>query len=389
MRKRHVRIALTLLLALQPFSLFADTFTQTNLVSDLSTVGAVTVDSNLTNPWGISFSATSPFWISNQRSDTATLYNGVGAKTALTVTVPPSSPTGQVFNAAGAGNFVVNGTASSFIFDTLAGSIDGWNNVPTGNTVAADVVTTPGAVYTGLAMGNNGTANYLYASNFTTGGGINVFDSNFTQVNSTTFAGKFVDSNLPAGYAPFNIQLIGGSLYVEYAQVGSTPGNAARGAGLGIVDVYDLNGNLSDRLITGGQLNAPWGVVIAPAGFGQFSGDLLVGNFGNGTINAFDPSSGAFLGTIDGTSGSALVNNNLWALETRPNGGASSNPNAVYFSAGINGQVDGLFGEITVTPEPATYGSVALGLAMLYGLVVFKRRRTCGERFCGQSSTQF
>jgi uncharacterized protein (TIGR03118 family) len=365
-----------LFVALLPFSLFADTYTQTNLVSDLSTVGAVTVDPNLTNPWGISFSATSPFWISNQHSDTSTLYSGAGVKTALTVTVPPSSPTGQVVNSAPAGNFMVNGTASSFIFDTLAGTINAWNNVPTGNTVATALVNTPGAVYTGLALANNGTANYLYASNFTAGGGINVFDSNFGQVNSTTFAGKFVDPNLPTGYSPFNIQLIGNSLYVEYAEVGSSPGNATRGAGLGIVDVYDLNGNLVSHLVTnGGQLNAPWGVAIAPAGFGQFSNDLLIGNFGNGTINAFNPSTGAFLGALDGSNGSPLVNNNLWALETRPNGGANSNPNGLYFDAGINGQVDGLFGVITFTPEPAAYGSAALGLLMLCGLVVFNRRK--------------
>ncbi|HZS53046.1 MAG TPA: TIGR03118 family protein [Bryobacteraceae bacterium] len=378
MKKCYVRCALTLLVA--PISLFADVYTQTNLVSDLSTVGAVTVDPNLTNPWGISFSSTSPFWVSNERSGTSTLYNGAGVKTALTVTVPPSAPTGQVFNAAGTGNFMVNGTASNFIFDTLAGTINAWNNVPTGNTVATALVTTPGAVYTGLAMGNNGTANYLYASNFTAGGGINVFDSNFSQVNSTTFAGKFVDPNLPAGYAPFNIQLVGNSLYVEYAEVGTTPGNATRGTGLGFVDVYDLNGNLSSHLIaSGGQLNAPWGVVIAPAGFGQFSGDLLVGNFGNGTINAFNPSTGAFLGTIDGTNGSPLVNGNLWALEARPNGGSSSNPNAVYFDAGINGQVDGIFGEITFTPEPAAYGSVALGLTLLCGFIAFTRRRAARQ----------
>lgn len=377
MRKCHVTCALPLLMILEAFPVSADTYTQTNLVSDLSTVGAVTVDPNLKNPWGISFSATSPFWISNQGSDTSTLYNGAGAKTALTVTVPPNSPTGQVINAAGAGNFLVNGTAASFIFDTTAGTINAWNNVPTGNTVATALLTTPGAVYTGLAMGNNGSANYLYASNFTAGGGINVFDSTFTQVNSTTFAGKFVDPNLPAGYAPFNVQLIGNSLYVEYGEVGSTPGNAARGAGLGIVDVYDLNGNFVSRLISnGGALNAPWGVTLAPAGFGQFSGDLLVGNFGNGQINAFNASTGAFVGTIDGSNGNPLVNGNLWALATRTNGGGSSNPSAVYFDAGINGQADGLFGDITLAaPEPAAYGSVALGLVMLCGLIVFKRRK--------------
>jgi uncharacterized protein (TIGR03118 family) len=366
--------AVALLATLQSSSLFADSYTQTNLVSDLATQGAVTVDPNLKNPWGISFSATSPFWISNAGSDTSTLYNGAGAKTALTVTVPPAGPTGQVVNSAGTGNFVVNGSPASFIFDTLSGTVNAWNAVPASNTVATALVTTPGAVYTGLALGNVGSSNYLYAANFTAGGGVNVFDSNFGSVNSTTFAGKFVDPNLPAGYAPFNIQLIGSSLYVEYAEVSSTPGNAARGVGLGIVDVYNLNGNLMQRLISNGQLDAPWGVTIAPAVFGQFSNDLLVGNFGNGTINAFDPTSGAFLGTIMGGNGSPIVNNNLWALEVRGNGGANSNPNALYFDAGINGQVDGLFGEITATPEPAVYGSAALGLAMFGVLAVFRRR---------------
>jgi uncharacterized protein (TIGR03118 family) len=156
------------------------------------------------------------------------------------------------------------------------------------------------------------------------------------------------------------------------------------------VDVYDLNGNLTSRLITnGGQLNAPWGVTIAPAVFGQFSNDLLVGNFGNGTINAFDPSTGAFLGTITGANGNAVVNNNLWALEVRPNGGASSNPNALYFDAGINGQADGLFGEITSAPEPAAYASAALGLAMFCLLAAFrKRRRRAADPLKLQHSSQ-
>lgn len=368
---------LSVLAAVSSPCLFATSYVQTNLVSDLSTVGAVTVDPNLTNPWGMSFSSTSPYWISNQASGTSTLYNGAGAKTAITVTVGPSTPTpagptGQVQNSAGAGNFVVNGTAASFIFDTLNGTIAGWNNVPSGNMTATTVATTPGAVYTGLALANNGSGNFLYAANFTTGGGINVFNSSFAP---TTLTGNFSDSSLPAGYAPYNIQLIGNSLYVEYAEVGTTPGSAARGTGLGVVDVYDLNGNLIQRLIgTGSALNAPWGIVIAPAGFGQFSNDLLVGNFGNGQINAFDPTTGSFLGTLDLGNGNAIVNQDLWALEARPNGGSSSVANAVYFDAGINGQKDGLFGYIAPAPEPAEFGLALCGLTA-FGLLAWRRRR--------------
>ncbi len=376
MRKNfRTLLALSGLAALSSPSLFATSYVQTNLVSDLSSVGAVTVDPNLKNPWGVSFSATSPFWVSNQATDTSTLYTGAGTKLNLTVTVPPATPppagpTGQVQNSAGAGNFVVNGSPASFIFDTLSGTINAWNS-STGTSATA-VTTTPGAVYTGLALGNNGTANYLYAANFATGGGINVFDNTFTQVNSTTFAGKFVDPKLPAGYAPYNVQLIGSNLYVEYAEVGTR--GPITGTGLGYVDVYDLNGNLVSRLISGSALNAPWGVTLAPASFGQFSNDLLVGNFGDGTINAFDPSTGAFLGTLANGNGTAIVNQGLWALDFRTNGGSGSVPNGLYFTAGINGETDGLFGYIAPAPEPSVYGLAGCGFLAI-GALAWRRRR--------------
>lgn len=364
--------ALTLLLAAQVLPSMAASFAQVNLVSNLSTVGAVTVDPNLVNPWGLAFSGTSPFWVSNEGSNTATLYNGVGVKTNLTPAVA-GGPTGQVFNSAGAGNFLVNGSASTFIFDTLAGGIAGWNG---GNT-ATTILTTPNAVYTGLALGSSGTSNLLYAANFTSGGGINVFDSNFNQLNSSTFMGKFVDPNLPSGYAPFNIQQIGNNLYVEYAEIGNSAGNPTRGAGLGIVDEYDLNGNLVKSLITsGGQLDAPWGVTVAPGGFGQYSGDVLVGNFGNGTINVFDPNSGAYLGTLDDANGNPIVNQDLWALDFRSSSFTTGVSEALYFDAGIGGQKDGLFGYIDPTPEPSTYGLAALGSIMFLGVAVARRRAT-------------
>lgn len=368
-RARFVSV-LTLLIGAQSGSLFASSFAQINLVSDISNppgIGGVpaVVDQALQNPWGISFSATSPFWVSDAASNVSTVYNGAGAKQALAPTVA-GGPTGQVQNSAGAGNFIVNGAAASFIFDSLNGSISAWNS-SLGNTgPAMTVVTTPGAVYTGLALANNGVANLLYAANFKTGGGINVFNSSF---GATTVPGGFVDPNIPSGYAPFNIQLLNGNLYVEYAQVGGGTGNANRGAGLGFVDVFDLNGNLLQH-ISNSALNAPWGVVFAPAGFGNFGGDLLVGNFGDGTINAFNPTTGAYVGTIDDQNGNPIVNSDLWALEFRTNGGSGSNPNALYFDAGINRQVDGLFGEILPTPEPSTCALAAIGLTALAGLLI-------------------
>lgn len=371
MKKHHPVYAL-ILAACPPLFASSLPLFQENLVSDLSNEGALTVDPALTNPWGMSFGATSPFWVSNQASNSSTLYTGGGSKIgAIDVTVP-GGPTGQVFNSAGTGNFLVNGSPAAFIFDTLSGNIDAWNFGLGPMGTAKTLVSTAGAVYTGLAMGSNGTANYLYAANFTKGGGINVFDSTFTQVNATTFAGKFVDPNLPGGYAPFNIQLVGDSLYVEYAQVGAN-GMANRGVGLGFVDKFDTSGNLIGRLVSNGPLNAPWGVTIAPAGFGQFGGDLLVGNFGNGEINAFTVG-GTFVGTLTDANGKPFVNANLWALEFRPNGGGGSNPDALYFDAGINHQMDGLFGEIAPAPEPSVYGMAGLGLVLLGGLVRIGRR---------------
>ncbi|MBV9504484.1 MAG: TIGR03118 family protein [Acidobacteriia bacterium] len=363
MRKFILGLAVVAAAATPSGKLLADVFGQTNLVSDVPGLAPVT-DPNLVNPWGVSFSATSPFWLSNQGSDTSTLYNGAGAKQALTVTVPPASPqpagpTGQVF-AGIPSNFLLNGTPSTFIFDTLSGTVDAWN----GGGAATAVAGTSGSVYTGLALANNGRGNFLYAADFAPGGGIQVFDSTFA---STTLSGSFTDPSPISGYEPYNIQTIGTSLYVEYAELGSS-GRPVFGSGLGYVDVYDLNGNFTRRLITGGQLDVPWGITIAPSGFGSFSNDLLVGNFGNGEINAYDPVSGAFMGTITDASGNPIVNSGLWALEVRSNGGSGSDPNAVYFTAGINGQTHGLFGKIDVAPEPSTWSLAAAGFLALGAL---------------------
>jgi uncharacterized protein (TIGR03118 family) len=356
------------LFAIAPQQSLADTlYAQINLTSNVPGLAANT-DPNLRNPWGMSYSATSPFWISNQMSGNATLYNGAGVPNALVVTIPGSGafsgPTGQVF-AGLAGNFLLNGTPSSFIFDTLGGTIDAWNG---GNT-ATTVRSVAGAEYTGLALANNGSGNFLYAANYATGH-IDVFDSTFTPA---TLPGSFSDPTIPAGYVPYNVQALKGNLYVEYALKGASGSPLApqRGAGNGFVRVYDANGNLlaGAPSISGGNLNAPWGVAFAPADFGTFSNDLLIGNFGNGMINAYDPTTGLFVGTIMGSNGLPLVNNNLWGIGIRTAGAFDTN--ALYFAAGIDMQNDGLFGEIVATPEPG--GLVVAGCAVLLFLIWHRR----------------
>ena len=337
----------------------ADSFTQTNLVSDVPGL-ANTTDPNLKNPWGVSFSATSPFWVSNQASGNSTLYDGAGNINSLVVTIPagatlPNGPTGQVFN--NSTGFLVNGTQSNFIFDSLHGTISAWN--PSAGTTAVQMAATPGAVYTGLAQDTTGGSTFLYAAN--SNGNIHVFNSSWTDVTGTAmFAGKFVDPNPMAGFVPFNIQTVGSNLYVTYAQLTPT-GSPLPG---GYVDEYDASGNFIKRIATGGPLSAPWGITLAPANFGSFSNDLLVGNFGNGEILAYDATTDLFLGTLDGANGQPLDNPFLWSLETRT-GGANDNTNALYFTAGINNQQDGLFGEITEVPEPATIFGTASGLLAL------------------------
>ncbi len=362
---RSMKAVCTIALMFACTYIYADSFTQTDLVSNVPGM-AVTTDPNLKNPWGVSFSATSPFWVSNQASGNSTLYNGAGAITPLVVTIPPSAtppsgPTGTVFNSST--GFKVGTAASNFIFDTLNGTIAAWNS--SAGTTAVVMASTPGAVYTGLTQNTSGGSSFLYAASAT--GSIHVFDSNWNDVTSSMFSGKFVDPNLPAGFTPFNIQTIGSNLYVTYS-----------GASGGFVDEYDTNGNFIKRIASGGALFSPWGLTIAPANFGSFSNDLLVGNFGNGEILAYDPNSDAFLGTLDGPDGQPLVNDFLWALETRT-GGVGDNPNAVYFTAGIDNQQDGLFGELTVaTPEPSTIfgtgsGLIALALIRLRSRLKFLR----------------
>lgn len=350
---------------------------QSNLVSDIPGLAIVT-DPNLKNPWGISHSSTSPFWVSDNGTGLSTLYNGAGkpfpVASPLVVTIPPpagssagtvSAPTGQVFN--GTSDFLLSpGSPARFIFGTEDGTISGWN----GGTSAVLKVdnSAAGAVYKGLALGNNGSGNFLYAANFT-GGTIDVFDTNFSP---TTLLGNFTDPTLPAGYAPFNAQNLGGHLFVTYALQNGK--DDLPGPGHGFVDMFDLNGSLERRLISGGVLNSPWGLAMAPANFGEFSKDLLVGNFGDGSINAFDPATGNFLGPLRDKNGTPIFIDGLWGL-ILGNGGNGGDLDKIYFSAGLNDEVNGLFGSLAAVPVPPTFILLGSGLV---GLLRFARARKKG-----------
>jgi uncharacterized protein (TIGR03118 family) len=354
-------------------------YVQTNIVSDIQSVAPNNpADPNLKNPWGTSFSGTSPFWVSNQGSNTSTLYNALSSpvKQGLTVNVP--TPTGQVFNST-TSDFQIpaaTGTVKGiFLFATLAGTIEGWNpGSKAGLNASETVATTSGAFYTGLALANFNGANYLYAAN--AAGNIHVFDTTFKDVTATTFAGKFVDPNPVAGFTPYNIQrLSDGNLYVTYAAATST------GAPLpgGYVDKFDSAGNFLERIATNAAanpadpINAPWGLALATSkNFGPFSGDLLIGNLYDSKIDAYNltPSTPHFDGSITvNTSFTSPVG--LWALAF--GNGHSGNSDFLYFTAGINDQKDGLFGSINFVPEPSSYVLLALGGLSLAILQVARR----------------
>ena len=343
-----------------------NSFTQTNLVSDIPGM-AKTTDPNLVNPWGVSFSSGSPFWVSDNKTGLATLYNGAGDIIPLVVTVPPpmggvppSAPTGQVFNG-NPGDF----GGSHFIFATEDGTISAWSG---GTSATLHVDNSPaGTVYKGLAMGSVSGSSYLYATDFHNGT-INVFDNAFSP--HTFGAGSFTDPNLPAGYAPFNIENINGKLYVTYAKQDAAKHDDVSGPGNGFVDVFSTDGVLQTRLVSNGALNSPWGMALAPGSFGSFGGDLLIGNFGDGMINAFDPTTGMWMGQLDGADGKPLIDLGLWDL-TFGNGGSGGSKSDLFFTAGIpgDGMVEdhGLFGSIVPTPEPGTFALLGFGLLALIG----------------------
>lgn len=351
-----------------------------NLVSNIPGLADVT-DPNLVDPWGMSASATSPFWLSNHFSGTATVISGAGVVSATVVVVPggkgatsPTKPTGQVQNPTT--QFVLaNGRPASFIFVTEDGALSAWN---TGTLAELKQDNSATAVYKGLAINPNATAPLLYAANFKSGG-IDVFDGKFAP---TTVPGGFKDPNLPAGFAPFNIWPVGGKLYVMYAKQDANKVLDVAGAGNGVVDVFDFNGNLLNRLITNGVLNSPWGIALAPPSWGAFDGALLVANFGDGTINAFDVTSGKLLGTLKNASGDNVVLPGLWAILFGA-GIRSADPNTLYFVSGVpTGSTArrGIYG--TIAPPAAVSGvsNAASGqsAAITPGEIVFISGQTVG-----------
>ena len=284
-------------------------YSQTNLAANTAGVANHT-DSQLSNPWGISFIPGQPFWIANNNGGTSTLYDAQGNKQSLVAGIPsasvnpcsPACPTGTVANSS-TGYF----NSGSFLFDTEDGIIANW----TGQANAVTVVDNSpgGAVYKGLALLTNNEGTFLLAANFNSGQ-IDVFDRNFTPAH---LAGNLTDPNLPAGYAPHGVHIVGSSIMIAYAQQDSAKHDPVIGAGLGIVDTFDLEGNFQKTFVSGGALNAPWGIVATPATFGQFSNDILIGNFGDGTINAYD-TNGNSLGPVSDSSGHAVTNPGLWDM---------------------------------------------------------------------------
>ncbi len=346
----RTRLAGILVLALTPCSAFAATnYLQTNLVSDQDGV-ATNKDPNLVGTWGISTSTGSPFWVSNTSNGTSTLYNTAGVPSATVVTVPPApsnksrpgSPTGQVQNPLGVFE-IATGKVPNFIFATLDGTISGWNStVGDGKTAVIKVDNSAnGASYLGLGIGTSSAGPTLYAANFAQRK-IDTFDATWKQI---TLPGGFRDVDLPAGFSPSNIQRFGRRMYVTY-NLPDGHGAFVYGPGMGLVDVFDLDGNLMQRLIPQvAALNVPWGVAVAGPNFGIFSYSLIVGNFGDGTISAFDPITGNYLGTMQDGKGNNLAIDGLWGL-IFGNGGNGGDPTTLYFGAAPMGGQHGLFGSL-------------------------------------------
>jgi uncharacterized protein (TIGR03118 family) len=327
----------------------ATKFLATSLVSD-GTLAAAHTDPNLVNAWGLVFNPTGFAWVANNHTNTSTLYDGNGVPQSLVVAIPPGAggdagPTGIVYNGSQDFKVTQNGVtgASAFIFAGEAGTISGWS--PTVNRTSAVTMFDGGVngpLYKGLAISSYAGANYLYAADFRNNA-IDVFSGSFAKV---TLPGNFRDPGLPAGYAPFGIQAIGNRIYVAYAKQAATGPDEVKGAGLGLIDVFDTSGAFIKQLVmVGGALNAPWGMTMAPANFGSFSDKLLVANFGDGKINAYDPSSGKLKGALSRPDGTAIVIDGLWGLAFG-NGVNAQPANTLFFTAGPADETHGLYGRI-------------------------------------------
>lgn len=356
--------SVALLMLASPFALahVKGFYQQTNLVSDIA--GAARFhDPNLVNSWGLSHSPTGPWVVSDNGTGVATMYQGSGKAVPPIITIPPptgspagttAAPTGNVFN--NTNGFVVSqgskSSPSQFIFATEDGTISGWDpSVDLTNAILevdrSKVIQNgvQGAVYKGLAIGQNASSNFIYATNFRFGT-VEMFDTNFKFVRSFTDPQLSKDCPRPGQcFAPFGIQNINGKLYVSFALQDPAKHDDVAALGNGFVDIFDTSGQMIRRLISQGPLNSPWGLALAPNNFGPFSDDLLVGNFGDGTINAFDLHTGAFLGRLSDQSGRPIAIDGLWGLAFG-NGGQAGAQNTLFFAAGINHEANGLFGSI-------------------------------------------
>jgi uncharacterized protein (TIGR03118 family) len=322
-----------------------DAYIKRNLVSDL--LGFADYDdANLRNPWGLARSPTGPFWVADNQVGRATVYASNGAPQATVVNIPSAAggatagtPTGIIFNPT-TGFTVTAGVPAAYVFAAEDGTISAWAS---GSDAVIKVNRSgQGTVYKGLAFGTNGTGAYLFATDFN-GGKIDVFDANF---NLVTLAGTFSDPSMVAGFAPFGIQNVDGQLYVTYARQDALKKDDVRGPGNGYVNIFSTGGFLVGRLATAGVLNSPWGIARAPATFGKYGGALLVGNVGDGRINAFNPTNAAFLGTLGNPAGEPLVVMGLWGLSFG-NGGQGGDTQTLYFTAARNDENNGIFGSIT------------------------------------------
>jgi uncharacterized protein (TIGR03118 family) len=380
---------------------FGQLYTQVNLVSNVSGVAPVT-DPSLVNPWGLSRSSSSPWWISDNGTGLSTLYNGAGVKQSLVVTIPKAdpnnktfpagTPTGTIFNGSPTSFLLAPGKPATFLFSTIDGAIIGWNatvgvapgGAPPSTNAMVAVKTTDGSSYTGLTSAFVDDKLYLYAANFTKGR-VDVYDSAFNRVqlhgdddhdrsNDHRFGGDddkpFTDERLPRNYVPFNVQAIGNDIVVTYALHFAGQPFETDGPGLGYVDVYSSKGKLLRRLEHGDWLNAPWGVALAPLDFGRFSHDLLVAQFaGGGTtessgyIAAYDLASGKFDGLLEDASGKPIAINGIWGISPSNGVSAANNdpagaPSAeLYFAAGPNHGTGGLFGYLKAVSTELTKGN--------------------------------
>jgi uncharacterized protein (TIGR03118 family) len=344
---------------LMPAPASAQQYEETNLVANTGQSGVTTVDPNLVNPWGISRSSTGPWWVADEAQGVATLYNGSGMAQTLIVTIPQSgqnptgTPTGIVFN--GSSDFAVeSGEPAVFIFAAFDGTISAWNPKANATVAIQKVQATPGSVLTGVTIAQSKGQNLLYVTDVHEGK-IRVFDSNFSPVKFSD--DSFSDDHLSDKFVPFNVQNIGGNLYVAFARQNAAKNFVTFGAGLGTVDVFSPEGHLLRRLQRGTWFNAPWGLVQASTDFGTFSHSIIVGEFGSGEILAFDAVTGEFEGKLEDQNSNAISIPGIWALAFGAGNANSGAPNQLFFSAGTDEGKAGLFGFFSPVAADLTQGN--------------------------------